>query len=136
MLHSELTRPSSAVARRLKSRHPFVLAAQQLISFSDNNSICAVGGSSMECGVGRQPHKTLHFNSRHRYTHPRNGPPKESLGPAQPPPHGVGRFLSCLYKCDMTFSAACKCGAEQTIDHVVLHCPIHRSFAFPYLMQF
>jgi len=28
MLHSALTRPSSANARRLKSRHPFVPAAQ------------------------------------------------------------------------------------------------------------
>jgi len=36
LLHLALTRPSSANARRLKSRHPFVLAAQ-LISFSDNN---------------------------------------------------------------------------------------------------
>ena len=33
----------------------------------------------MERGVGRQPHKTPHFNSRHQYTHPRNDPPKESL---------------------------------------------------------
>jgi len=33
LLHSALNRPSSADARRLKSRHPFVPAAQQLISF-------------------------------------------------------------------------------------------------------
>ena len=31
------TRPSGATAWRLKSRHPFVPAAKQLISFSDNN---------------------------------------------------------------------------------------------------
>ena len=36
LLHSALTRPSGAAARRLKSRHPFVPAAQQL-SFADNN---------------------------------------------------------------------------------------------------
>jgi len=41
LLHSALTRPSSANARRLKSRHPFVPAAQQLISSSDNHNICA-----------------------------------------------------------------------------------------------
>jgi len=41
LLHSALTRPSGAAAWRLKSRHPFVLAAQQLISFSDNNNIRA-----------------------------------------------------------------------------------------------
>ena len=40
LLHSALTRPSGAAARRLKSRHPFAPATQQLISFSDNN-ICA-----------------------------------------------------------------------------------------------
>ena len=39
---------------------------------------------------------------------------------------GVGRFRSCPYKWGMATSAACECGAEQTADHVVLHCPIHR----------
>ena len=33
---------------------------------------------------------------------------------------GVGRFCSCLYKRGMTSSVACECGAEQTVDHVVL----------------
>ena len=37
LLHSALTRPSSANARRLTSRHPFVPAAQHLISLYDNN---------------------------------------------------------------------------------------------------
>ena len=37
LLHLALTRPSSANARRLKWRHPFVLDAQHLISSSDNN---------------------------------------------------------------------------------------------------
>jgi len=40
---------------------------------------------------------------------------------------GVGRFRSCLYKWGMAFSAARECGAEeQTVDHVVLQCSIHR----------
>jgi len=41
LVHSALTHPSSPHARRLKSRQPFVPAAQQLISFSDNNNIRA-----------------------------------------------------------------------------------------------
>ena len=41
LLHSVLTRPSSADVRRLKSRHQFVPAAQQLIRSSDNNNIRA-----------------------------------------------------------------------------------------------
>jgi len=39
LLHSALKRPSGVAAQRLKSRHPFVPATQQLISFSDNNNI-------------------------------------------------------------------------------------------------
>jgi len=41
LLHSALTCPSGAAAQHLKSRHPFVPAAQQLISFSDNKNIRA-----------------------------------------------------------------------------------------------
>jgi len=40
---------------------------------------------------------------------------------------GIGRFRSCLNKLGVASSAACECGAEkQTVDHVVLRCPIHR----------
>jgi len=40
---------------------------------------------------------------------------------------GVGCFRS-LYKLGMASSAACECGAEeQTVDHFVLQCPIHRA---------
>jgi len=39
LLHSVLTCPPSANARRLKSRHPFVLAAQQLIGSDNNNRL-------------------------------------------------------------------------------------------------
>ena len=36
-------------------------------------------------------------------------------------------YHSYLYKWGMTPSSACECGTEEhTIDHVVLHCPIHR----------
>ena len=41
LLHSALTCPPSANARRLKSAHPLEAAAQQLISSSDNNNILA-----------------------------------------------------------------------------------------------
>ena len=41
LLHSAIIRPLNANSRRLRSRHPFVPAEQQLISFSDNNNIRA-----------------------------------------------------------------------------------------------
>jgi len=82
MLHLALICLSSAGARRLKSRHPFVPAAQQLISSSDNSFLWQqqhtcdpVGGSPMECGVGGQPHKAPHFHPRHRYPPRRIGRP-------------------------------------------------------------
>ena len=71
LLHSALTRPSNVDARRLKSRHPFVPAAQQLISFfwQQHYTCGAVGGSSFECRVGGQPQKAPHLNYRHQYAH-------------------------------------------------------------------
>ena len=51
----------------------------------------------MERGVGGQPHKTPHFNSRHRYTHT-EWPSQEEPGSGLPPPHRRRGFLSCLYK--------------------------------------
>jgi len=40
---------------------------------------------------------------------------------------GVERFRSYLHKWGMSPSAACECGTDvQTVEHVVIHCPIHR----------
>jgi len=129
LLHSALTRLSSADARRLKSRYPFVPAAQQLICSSDNkqHTCGALGGLPMECGVGRQTRKTPHFNPRHRYSTPGANFPRRAWVRLNRLSTGVGRFRSCLYKWSVASSVASECGAEeQTIDHVVLQCPIHR----------
>ena len=82
--------------------------------------------TDMECGVVGQPCKT-HFN-------PDTG--THNLGMAVPRTASVrlnrlrtcvGRLRSCLYKWGMASSAACEFGAEeQTVDHVVLQCPVHR----------
>jgi len=81
----------------------------------------------MEWGVGRQSHKTLHF-------HPRHWQPLSGMTLSRRAwvwlnrlRTGVGRFRSCLYKWSIASSAACECGAEeQTVNHGVLQCPIHR----------
>ena len=40
---------------------------------------------------------------------------------------GVERFRSCLHKWGMASSVACECATEdQTVNHAVLQCPIHR----------
>ena len=56
-------------------------ATHQLL-WQQQHTCGAVGGSSMERGVGGQPHKAPHFYPRHRHPPTRNDPPKKSLGPA------------------------------------------------------
>jgi len=81
----------------------------------------------MECGVDGQPHKTPHFHHRHRHPSPRMTLPRRAWVRLNRLRTSVGRFRSCLYKWGMASSAACECGAEeQTSDHVVLQCLIHR----------
>ena len=41
---------------------------------------------------------------------------------------GVERFGSSMHKWGLASSANCECGAsEQTADHIILACPIHRA---------
>ena len=45
---------------------------------------------------------------------------------------GVGSFCSCLHNWGIAFPSAYESGAEeQTVDHVVLQCPIHRPLNGP-----
>jgi len=129
LLHSTLTRPSGAAARRLKSRHPFVPAAQQLISFSDNNNIRAAQWADHQWNAKWASNPTrLRTSIPDTGTHtPGMTLPRRAWVRLNRLRTGVGRFRSCLYKWGMASSAACECGAEErTVDHVVLHCPIHR----------
>jgi len=128
LLHSALTRPSGATARSLKSRHPFVPAAQQLISFYDNN-ICAAQRGDQQWNAEWADNPTrLRTLIPDTGTHtPRITLPRRAWVRLNRLRTGVGRFRCCLYKWGMASSAACECGAEQTVDQVVLHCPIHRA---------
>jgi len=107
-LHSALTRPSSANSRRLKSRHPFVPAAQQLICLSDNNNIRAAQWADHQWNAEWADNPT-----RLRTLIPDTG----THTPAMTLPRrawvrlnhlctGVGRFHSCLYKWGMASCAA------------------------------
>ena len=75
---------------------------------------------------GRTTPQDLHFHPRHRHP-PGMTLPRRAWVRLNRLRTCVGRFRSCLYKWGMASSAACECGAEeQTVDHVVLQCPIHR----------
>ena len=102
-------------------------AAQQLISSSTTTTyVRRTGRITSGMQSGRQPYKTEHFHPRHRQP-PRITLPRTAWVRLNRLSTGVRRFCSCLYKWSMASSAACDCGAEeQTVDHVVLYCPIHR----------
>jgi len=75
----------------------------------------------MECGVVGEYYDTLYFHPRHWH------PPRTAWIRLDRLRTGVGRFRSCLHKWGMAPPTDCECGAEeQTVDHVVLHCPIYR----------
>ena len=122
LVHSSLISPSSAKALRLEWRHTFVPAAQQLISWPDNNNIVRrIGRIINGMRSGRATPQDSAFSSP-------TPPPTSSEWLSQEQP-GSGltasaRFRSYLYKWGMSSSAACECDAEEkTVDHVVLQCP-------------
>jgi len=81
LLHSALTRPSSANTRHIKSRHPFVPAAQHLISSSENNNICATQWADHQWNVEWADNPTrLRIFIPDTGIHPRSDPPNKSLG--------------------------------------------------------
>ena len=89
----------------------------------------ALGGSPMEGGVVGQPCETPYFQPWHRHPLSWNDLPKNSVGPPQQTLHytGVRHSRSWSHKWSVAASAACECDAEdQTVNHAVLQCPIHR----------
>ena len=105
--------------------------AQQLISFSDNNNTTFVRRTHWEdhqwnaewADNSTRLRTLISDTSTHT---PGMTLPRRAWVRLNSLRTGVGRFRSCLYKWGMASSAACECGAEQTVDNVVLHCPIHR----------
>ena len=109
--------PSSANARRLKSRHPFVLAAQQLISLSEDNSRSAALWADHRWNA--ESWRALRDSVVSSPSHPHGmALPRTACVQLNRLCTGVRRFRSCLHKRGMTSSAACECGTEdQTVDH-------------------
>ena len=99
LLYSALTRPPGAAARRLKSRHPFVPAAQQIISFSDNNNIRAAQWADHQWNEEWADNPTRLRTSIPDtwYTHTGMTLPRRTWVRLNYLRTGVGRFRSCLY---------------------------------------
>jgi len=125
LLHSTLTRPSSANAQRLKSRHPFVPAAQQLISLSDNSNIRAAHCGRITSGTrsGRTTPQDSAFSSLTPAPIPSEWPSQEEPGSGLTTSAPVSNVSAPACINGVSSSAASECGADkQTVDHVVLQC--------------
>ncbi|KAL7383791.1 hypothetical protein ABVT39_017730, partial [Epinephelus coioides] len=126
ILHKATTTPAPPC--RLKSRHPYNKAAQELLqSIPEDLSRDAWLAASW-----KQTWETAGPSRIHRYIQdPGGGVKGEDL-----PRHlwtllnclrtGVGRFRSSLMKWDLLESAACECGeSEQTVEHIIISCPLY-----------
>ena len=130
LLYNNLNGPVERWYSRLKSRHPFLPAARELLDTISQLDIRAADWTDHTWSTEWQA-----SSSRLRAFVTDTG--SSPLGLDLPRPAwvkfnrlrtGVGRFHSSMHKWGLAPSAACKCGAkEQTADHVVLECPVYRA---------
>jgi len=122
-----LTCPPIGNAQHLKSRHPFVPPPNSSVRLTTTAEVWRSGRimDGIRSGLATVQDSVL-SSPTSAPTFP-EWPANNSVDPANRLHTYVGRFRSCLRKWGMVPSAACECGAEEpTVDHVVLHCPIHR----------
>ena len=129
LLHDRLA-ATAEPPRRLKSRHPFVPAARDLLQKCRDLNISAAGWADY---VWRTEWEAN--TSRLRSLVPVAGPsppgmdlPRLAWTRLNRLRTGVGRFRSSMHRWGLASCAACECGAEeQTADHVILDCPMYRA---------
>ena len=128
ILHEQLVGKENAHHARLKSRRPFVPAAQKLLDSLTESDIraaqwmdyvwnmeCLKSASMLHAFIPRASSKPLGM-----------GLPRTSWVKLNRLRTGVGRFHSSMYKWGVASSPNCECGtSEQTADHVISTCPLH-----------
>ena len=111
ILYGLLSGSSDIRQVRLRSRHPFVPGARNLL-----DNLARLGIRASEWTNHKWNAEYCENASRLRVVVPETG--------ARP----VGRFHSSMHKWGLAPSPNCECGAsEQTADHVLTACPIHRA---------
>ena len=130
ILHEQLVGKQNAHQGRLKSRRPFVPAAQKLLDSLTESDIRAAQWMDYVWNL-----KYLKSASRLHGFIPRASPkplgmglPRTSWVKLNRLRTGVGRFHSSMYKWGVAPSPNCECGAsEQTADHIISTSPLHRA---------
>ena len=128
LLHNRLSSLPYGGHRQLKSRHPFVPAALELLNDLNKTNIGAAHWADYRWNMEWQGNTSrLHqfiadvSSSPSGMNFPR--PAWVRLNRLRT---GVGLFRSTMHKWGMAPTAACECGAEeQTADHVIATCPTY-----------
>ena len=130
ILHGLLSGSSDTRQVRLRSRHPFVPAARNLL-----DNLARLGIRASEWTNLKWKTEYCEGASRLRVFVPETGARPVGMGLPRAAwvklnrlRTGVGRFHSSMHKWGLAPSPNCECGAsEQTADHVLTVCPIHRA---------
>ena len=122
ILHGLLSGSSDTGQVRLRSRHPFVPGAWNLL-----DNLARLGIRASEWTNHKWNAEYCENASRLRAFVPETGP-QAAWVKLNRLRTGVGQFYSSMHKWDLAPSPNCECGAsEQTADHVLTACPIHRA---------
>ena len=122
ILHGLLSGSSDTGQVRLRSRHPFVPGAWNLL-----DNLARLGIRASEWTNHKWNAEYCENASRLRAFVPETGP-QAAWVKLNRLRTGVGQFYSSMHKWGLAPSPNCECGAsEQTADHVLTACPIHRA---------
>ena len=130
ILHGLLSGSSDSRQERLRSRRPFVPGARNLL-----DNLARLGIRASEWTNHKWKTEYCENASRLRAFVPETGARPVGMGLPRAAwvklnhlRTGVWRFHSSMHKWGLAPSSNCECGAsEQTADHVLTACPIHRA---------
>ena len=130
ILHELLAGSLHCYRERLKSRRPFVPAARKLLQDLTELDIRAAQWTDFKWST-----EYSECSSDFRAFIPRTstrpmgmGLPRSSWVRLNRLRAGVGCFQSFMHKWGLAPTSNCECGAiEQTAEHIILTCPVHRA---------
>ena len=130
ILHELLAGSPHGYRERLKSRRPFVPAARKLLQDLTELDIRAAQWTDFKWSTEySECSSDLRAFIPRTSTRPMGmGLPRSSWVRLNRLRAGVGYFQSSMHKWGLAPTSNCECGAaEQTAEHIILTCPVHRA---------
>ena len=130
ILHGQFHESQDVCRERLKSRRSFVPAARKSLDSLSEMDVRAAEWTNTKWDMEYSANAlSLHAFIPKASSRPLGmGLPRAAWVKLNRLRSGVGRFCSSMYKWGLAPLANCECGAsEQTADHIILQCPIHRA---------